>query len=290
GRGFWILDDITPLRQLSLLIDGLDNRSLNTLTVLFKPQTATRVRWNMNTDTPLPQEEPAGQNPPEGAIVDYDLPENSKEVSLEILDSKEKLVRRYSSTDSFYKIPPVDIPLYWIRPQQILSVEKGSHRFFWDMHYTPFNEPPGYPIAAIYKNTAPAQSAPWVMPGTYTIKLSVDGKNYFQKLTIRMDPRVKTSMTELQNQHDLSMICDDGRKKCIEMLNEIGSYRVNIKNQAIDSLSLSIVGLNGTLASLQGTLQNADVAPTSQLLQAVHEAQKNLEGLVKKWNVLKSAK
>ncbi len=305
GRGFWILDDITPLRQLT---GQLRNQS----TILFKPQTATRVRWNMNTDTPLPQEEPAGQNPPDGAIIDYYLNENAKEVTLEIMDAKGNLIRKYSSDDTAYKIPPVDIPLYWIRPQQILSAQKGSHRFLWDMHYAPFDVPPSYPIAAIYRNTAPRETAPWVMPGNYSVKLTVDGKSFVQTFKVRMDPRVKTSLADLQKQNDLSMICYEGQKKCIDILHAINAYRLTIKSQmtnasvsVADSLNkkdqmavdlensqrgnndVSFGRLNGLFASLQGNLQNADMPPTSQVINAIYDAQKQLNDLTKKWNELK---
>ncbi|TMI83626.1 MAG: hypothetical protein E6H10_07525 [Bacteroidetes bacterium] len=142
GRSFWILDNISALRQLS-------NQTIKQSTVLFKPQTATRVRWDMWTDTPLPKEEPAGQNPPDGAMLDYYLSDNARDVSLTIMDAKGNSIRYFSNHDTMYKIPAVNIPLYWIRPQQILSAERGSHRFLWDMHYTPLDSPPSYPISAI---------------------------------------------------------------------------------------------------------------------------------------------
>ncbi len=173
GRGFWILDDIAPLREIA-------DKTISQ-TTLYQPSNAYRVRWSMWTDTPLPQEEPAGENPPDGAIIDYYLKDNSKNVTLEILDAKGNLVRKFSNTDTIYKIPDVNIPLYWIRPQQTLSPNAGSHRFLWDLHYTPLNVPPNYPIGAVHKNTAPAATSPWVMPGNYMAKLTVDGTVYSKK-------------------------------------------------------------------------------------------------------------
>lgn len=306
GRGFWILDDITLLRQLN-------NSAAKQAGILFKPQTATRVRWNMNPDTPIPQEESAGQNPPDGAILDYYLKEDAKEVSLEITDANGKLIRKFSSGDTAYTIPKVNIPLYWIRPQQLLSVQKGSHRFLWDMHYTPFNEPPSYPISAIYENTAPAETAPWVMPGNYIAKLNVDGKIFTQSFFVRMDPRVKTSISDLQKQHDLSMICYEAKEKCKRILGEIAAYRASLKSQmtnatasVADSLNkkdqlvatlqftpqgsteTSFAKLNGVFPALQNNLQEADVPPTSHVTKAVGEAQKQLNDLVKKWDAVKN--
>src|SRR4030095_11152449 len=122
GRSFWILDDITPLRQITTSL-------MSQSTILYKPQAAVRVRWNMNPDTPLPQEEPGGQNPPDGAIINYYLQEEANAISLDLFDSRGKLIPHYSNNDTAYKIPAVNIPLYWIRSQQILSSKKGSHRF-----------------------------------------------------------------------------------------------------------------------------------------------------------------
>src|SRR6202042_1349590 len=116
---FWILDDITPLRQLTAQSASQD-------VILYKPEAAYRVRWDLYPDTPLPPEEPAGENPPDGAIIDYYLKEKiSGPITLNLLDSTGKVIRHYSSTDTLYKIPDVNIPLYWIRPQQILSGDSG---------------------------------------------------------------------------------------------------------------------------------------------------------------------
>jgi hypothetical protein len=199
GRGFWILDNITPLRQSNR------NRREN---VLLKPQTALRVRANLNTDTPLPPDEPAGENPPDGAMIDYFLSKDaSGPVTIEIKDGKGQLVRKYSSADTPVQANPkrLRIPGYWIRPPQSVSTKSGMHRFLWDMHYTPVPKvEPEFPISATYRNTAPQATSPWVAPGDYTVTLTVDGKTFAQPLTIVMDPRVKASATDLQEQFDLS--------------------------------------------------------------------------------------
>ena len=109
-------------------------------TRLFKPQTALRVRANLNTDTPLPPDEPAGENPPDGAMIDYFLSKDaSGPVTIEIKDGKGQLVRKYSSADKPVEANPkrLRIPSYWIRPPQSVSTKAGMHRFLWDMHYTP---------------------------------------------------------------------------------------------------------------------------------------------------------
>ena len=199
GRGFWILDNITPLRQ---------HPRKQTENLLFKPQTALRIRWSMNTDTPLPPDEPAGQNPPDGAMIDYVLAADaSGPVTLEIKSVKNELVRRYSSDD---KPPQIDrkklnIPNYWIRSSQSLSAKAGMHRFLWDMHFTPIPDAdPEFPMSAEYQDTPPRPTSTWIMPGEYTVILTVDGKSVAQPLTVKMDPRVKTSVTDLEEQFELS--------------------------------------------------------------------------------------
>ena len=258
----------------------------------------------MNSDTPLPQEEPAGENPPDGVIIDYYLKEKSTDaVQLEITDAQGKLIRKYSTNDKPYEIPDVNIPLYWIRPQQILSGEAGAHRFLWDMHYTPLNVPPTYPISAIYQNTVPVQTAPWVMPGLYTIKLSTDGDSYTQQLIVKIDPRVQTSIKALQQQHDLSFTCYQGRISAIKIFAEISELRKQLKNlsvgnakniQSLDELAASLQGNTGfeiisnSFTGLFYILQDADMAPTTQTILAVSDAQKQLNQLQAKWNTLKN--
>ena len=253
GRSFWILDNINPLRQMQ-------NKEAVT-TKLFKPQIATRVRWNMNTDTPLPPEEPAGENPPDGAMIDYAIGENSTApVELSIIDGKGNIVRKFSSNDTLYKIPELNIPLYWIRPQQILSKTIGAHRFLWDMKYNPINEPVAYPMTAVKNNTAPDATAPWVMPGMYRVQLTVNGKVQEQTIEVKMDPRVKTSIKDLQRQHDLSMICYKGKQLAHD------------KFPAIER----------KFNQLFQVLENTEMSPTITIEKAVIATQMEFEKLTKK--------
>jgi len=305
GRSFWILDDITALRNLVKLKDSKE-------TALFETGLAYRVRWNMNTDTPLPQEEPAGQNPPDGAIIDYYLKDDAKSViSLEVTDAAGKLVRVYKSDDQPYEVPPVNIPLYWIRPQQILSAAKGAHRFIWDMHTQPLGLQPNYAIAAIYGQTAPNPTSPWVMPGTYTIKLTVDGKSYTQTITIKMDPRVKTPVAELQKQYDLSDKCYQEYQKAAAEADKLHSLQTQadklssgasgdlataLKNMATEASKLengnkdrraeSLKSLQARLLALMNLIQESDMPVTMQASTAVNEAANSFNSLNSKFNAL----
>lgn len=255
GRSFWILDDITALRQLN-------NQLTRSSAILYKPQNTYRVRWCMYPDTPVPQEEPAGQNPPDGAIVNYYLNSDAANVLLEILNSKGNMIRRYSSSDTLYTIPRNNVPPYWIRPQQILSGKAGSHRFMWDMHYQPLNLPATYSISATYMNTAPEPTSPWVMPGTYTARLTIDGKTYNQPFIVKMDPRVKTSSKDLAAQHDLSIICYNYMKRCMEALKETG---------LATERTTELRRFQGVFSSLQNILQDSDLPPTTQTIAAVKD-------------------
>jgi len=319
GRGIWILDDITPLRQLDAKTAAAD-------AVLFKPQAAWRVRWNTNTDTPLPPDEPAGQNPPDGAIINYVLKSAASDpVTLEILDRAGKLVRRYSSADSVAPPDPqLAIPPYWIRPPQVLSSAGRMHRFLWDMHYTPLaGGRANYPISAVYRNTPTAATAPWAMPGQYTVRLTVDGKSFTQPLTLKMDPRVKTPLVGLQQQFTLSKQLYDDSAAAFAAIEQIRSLRTQLQKakdgagapaEAIAALDKKLTELMGSggggfgggggpgaapaadtltsvrasLQSLMGILQGADVTPTTQAVTSITDRRKAMAALMVKWSEFKA--
>ena len=197
GRGFWILDDVTPLRQV-------DAKTASGAPFLYAPQVAIRVRRSLYTDTPLPPEEPAGQNPPDGAILDYVLAARpAAPVTLEILDGKGALVRRFASDDPPEPlVDPLVVAPYWVRPPRILPATPGMHRFVWDLRFPPprarLHE---YPISAIPGDTPTrAAAARSSCRATYTVKLTVDGKTLTRTLTVKLDPRVRMSPADLAQQ------------------------------------------------------------------------------------------
>jgi photosystem II stability/assembly factor-like uncharacterized protein len=229
GRGFWILDDITPLRQIV---------AAPATTTLYAPTTAWRVRWNTSTDMPWPIEEPTGPNPPDGAIINYHIGRTTAAVALEIVNKDGRLVRRYRSDDPLPAIPDAPnapVPLYWYRQPQRLSGEQGMHRFIWDLHYQPLPDVAGgspvgsgrggLPIQAIPYNTAPAPGTPWVSPGTYTVKLTVDGQTYTQPLTVKQDPRVKTPALVMQQVYSLTDALYFGALDAQQAATTIASWR-----------------------------------------------------------------
>ncbi len=273
GRSFWILDDITPLRQMTR------DRMAAGFEFLFEPERAIRWRWNRNTDTPLPPEEPAGQNPPDGAILDYSIQSNSDPVILDIYDSKNQLVRHYSSEDK----PEIteaelqkelDVPTYWVRLPEILSAEGGMHRFVWDLRYPPpkvLNHE--YPIAAIYKNTPRLPRGPLVLPGQYTVKLSVGTRIYSRSLTVIMDPRVKTPAAGLAQQLSLSLRLARAMDEDYEALSAVRA------SNGAPELRNELQRLSRDLARVYEVIQGSDNAPTTQAIAAAGDVERQWQQL-----------
>jgi photosystem II stability/assembly factor-like uncharacterized protein len=187
GRSFWVLDDASPLREMTAQVKAAD-------LWLFKPATAYRVRPGSDQGTPIPMDEALAENPPDGAVVDYWLKEKAKgPVEMEIFDSEGALVRRFSSDDLLPKTDPNKVPIAmeWIRNEAPLSAEAGMHRFIWDLHY------------AMPKGVRRSMYGPagvWTLPGKYTVKLTANLKSTSQTLTVKIDPRISTAEDALRRE------------------------------------------------------------------------------------------
>src|SRR6266446_7072472 len=191
GRSFWILDDVTPLRQMDSHVAASD-------AWLFRPQAAIRMRAGSDQGTPVPMDESSAPNPREGAMLDYYLRDKSSTpIQLEIFDSEGKLVRRFATDDVLYKTNPNDFPIQveWIRDPKPLLAEAGMHRFVWDLRYA---MPKGM------RRSFWGPAGPLAAPGNYTVKLTANGKSSTQPLTIKLDPRVKTPQEVLDRQFGLA--------------------------------------------------------------------------------------
>ncbi len=317
GRSFWILDDITPLRQLNAEV-------VNSNAFLFKPQLATRVRRSLNTDTPIPPEEPMGQNPPDGAIINYYLATDAKEVVLEILDQQNNLVRRYASNDQPEQVNEntVAYPIYWARPPRVLPNKAGMQRWTWDFHYPP---PAGVPrslgMQAILRDTPTGPFGPTAAPGDYTVKLTVDGKSISQPLTLRLDPRVTTPPAGMAKMFEIAMRCYEGGGKVRAAQAEVRTLREQLNalttragsnaiTKTIEDLDKKVAALEGRTAgldffgvsnrepglagmsngflSLMNLVEGADVMPTPQAIAAADELQRSLNEVLARWNDIKS--
>jgi photosystem II stability/assembly factor-like uncharacterized protein len=315
GRSFWILDDISPLRQIT---DATANAD-----VLFKPAPAYRVQRSTNPDTPIPPDEPLGQNPPDGAILDYYLAKPSSEAKIEILDAHGAVVRSFSSTDqpeqTAAQLSQQVIPLYWIRPFKVPSTEAGMHRWIWDLHYaTPLATHYEYPISAVPHDTPRTPQGPLALPGNYTVRLTTSGQTYTASLAVKMDPRVTTPLAGLQQQFDLQVRLATLLTNSTKAVLEARSIRDQIKTitpqasgstkDSVQTLDAKLKALldgpdkpapgsqiptlsrvNGAAQSLYAEVDGADAAPTTAQTAAAATAESDASALMKQWEQVKTS-
>ncbi|MGH9401023.1 MAG: WD40/YVTN/BNR-like repeat-containing protein [Terriglobia bacterium] len=315
GRSFWILDDITPLEQLA----GSVARSS---AYLFKPETATRVRRDTNTDTPLPPDEPLGKNPPDGAIVDYYLAQPaSGPVTIEILDAQGKLVRRYSSAEhtAAAEASKTLVPMYWLRTPKTLSAKAGMHRWVWDLHYpAPESNNRDYPISAVPHNTPRTPLGPRALPGEYTVRLTAEGRTFTAPLLLKMDPRVKTPTSALKEQFAAEMrlasMMDRGYDATVETQSAHKQLQT-LAGQATGPLKESLIALekkmarivggppsaaasaahaitlsrvNGDVTTLYQEIDRADAAPTVAQVNAAAKTRRDFAKVMSQWERVKA--
>jgi hypothetical protein len=319
GRGFLILDDVTPLRQIAAKLASENAH-------LYTPQTAIRIRNGMNPPTPWPPDMATGENPPDGAIIDYYLgPKISGVVTLEVADSKGQLIARIKSDDP---VPPLDPrypdPTLWARPPRVLSASPGHHRFLWDMQYPQVPGMSTGPDAeqAVPYNTPSVSTAPWVMPDRYTVRLIAGSKTLSEPLKIVMDPRVKTPSADLEEQFTVAKSIYDDSMRATAAIHEITVLHDQLKARAdqapvaaagnsIESKLDAISGGSGrggrgggggrgvpagpanlntvrlALARIEKEIENADQAPTDAQVEAWHITVQPLAGLLDQWQQLK---
>lgn len=258
GRGFWILDDISALRQWGA-------STATAAATLFKPATATRVRYSMYTDTPIPPDEPRAENPPDGAVIDYHLGRDARQVTLEILDASGRVLRTYSSDDP--TPAPADAgnaPWYWFRPAAAPSRKAGLQRFTWDLHYARPASDCSLPISATPFNTKCEPEGPWAMPGTYTVRLTADGAAQTQTFAVRMDPRVKSPAAALRQQHDLSVALYDAMLEGRALAERV---RAAGNTALADEIARAVASHSGVIDALQ----DSDSPPTDAMVAAANE-------------------
>ena len=310
GRGFWILDDIAPLREASVDFGQVH---------LFTPASAYRVERDTNTDTPLPPDEPAGENPPDGATLDYFLPTAASTVKVDILDAQDHVVRSFSSTDkrdiTEEELHKQLIPIYWTRKFQALATAPGMHRWIWDLHYTaPTSTRHEYPISAIPQATPRLPLGPNALPGKYKVRLTVDGKTFTAPITVKMDPRVKTSAVGLQRKFDAETKLASITSKTSQAVLQAGSIHTQLEKLNTQATSdtksaiadfqkklTTLVGapggffappspevtlsrVNGEAATLYQQVGQVDAEPTSSQIEAMEATEKNSADVLQRWN------
>ncbi|HKS91346.1 MAG TPA: hypothetical protein VJQ83_05405 [Tepidiformaceae bacterium] len=262
GRGFWILDDITPLRQIAANASAISGSSA----YLFKPEEAIRARINSNWDQPTSVEVPNAPNPPYGAIVDYYLSQKPEgPIQLQVFDSRGDLVRTMSSTLP----PPIEgqmYPRYWLASPEsrALSTNIGMNRVNWDLQY---DDPPAFQhdlenqMNMVAGSTTPGPHGPQVIPGVYTLKLTVDGHVYTQHVTVMNDPRVgqsSTTMAALRAQNRLTMLAYHGMQQSFDARNQVDGVKMQLaslmKASLPADLSTQAKALDASITKIDGEM------------------------------------
>lgn len=318
GRGLWIMDDITPLRQVNAGLNSSD-------AYLFSPQTGMRVRWDNYQDTPYPIETPAGQNPPDGAMIDYFLDKPATgNLTLTILDEKGSEVTSFSSNPKPVEYLPANAPSYWFAPQTALTNNAGMNRFVWDLRYpAPASLPYSYYGELLeYSEYTLADHAvpgltprvqprgPLVAPGKYTVELKYGGKTLRQSLTVEMDPRVQASRADLFAQRDLGLEIVNGMKASFDAYQQMAPLKKTLAERqkslhdpaatkAAQDLSKQIDALetgskadpgvgpvNRDLGRLIFSVENADMRPAEPVRAAVEQTCQTLETRLTGWQQL----
>ena len=242
GRGLWILDDISPLRQLE--------ERMSARASLLRPGTAVRVRWDNWQETPLGPETPAGENPPDGALINYYLKSPAREVTLEIRDSRGVVLRRFTNTPPAQSELPANVPTYWFAPPDVLTAKQGLNRFVWNLRLA---DPPALPFGfrggrldyveyTLPDNAVPGKTprrqppGPLVNPGAYELVLTVDGETFRQPLTVTLDPRVQTSAQDLAAQLELASAIGEMMRTSFDAYNYVTTTRAALADR-LKSLS-----------------------------------------------------
>jgi hypothetical protein len=252
GRSFWILDNMTPLRQALAA-------SKTQAPWLYCPATAIRVDNDSFPGTPLPPEEPAAENPPNGSMIDYFLPSQAHEVQLEIFDGQHNRVRRFSSEGHSIEeqVPTKYLPLpvaeRWFAKPEVLQKTPGMHRFVWDLTWGSSGGPTDDEDADYHRPKGPKAA-----PGIYEVRLTVDGKVQTQPLTMVMDPRSPATAEVLAQQLQLGREIFDETMEARRALAEIdsvqrqlGETQKKLGQEKAEEQNASVVSL---LTSAQSTL------------------------------------
>ncbi len=305
GRGIWVLDNYALLRQLT---PGMETARAR----LFASEGAVRVRRNVGDNTPLPPEIPHALNPPDGVSVDYWLgAKPSGEITLEVLDATGRVVRHLSSAPipPVAEIPRVPFPEYWLARPTGMPVSVGTNRFNWDLRYdAPKVFSHDFEINANPGLTPASPEGPLALPGAYTLRLTVDGARYEQKVAVRNDPRSPATAAALGAQHGLLMRLYEGVNATWEMQqradalraaadaaasgapDEVTAAAVTLKT-AIEAVAGAERGSAPTFRALSRTLarqlvaqDKGDHAPTAPTLAAYTAACRDLTSLQAQWN------
>jgi photosystem II stability/assembly factor-like uncharacterized protein len=314
GRGFWVLDNITALRQIT-------DKVTQSETYLFRPAEAVRMHPGNDYGSPIPRDEALAENPPVGAMIDYYLKSAAAgPVQIEILDAKGEVVRRYSSEDHVPPAKPetLQFPASWRPTPQALSTSAGMHRWIWDLHYAPVASDGG--VGEDDFGFGP--NGVTVPPGTYKVTLTVAGQSYSQPLAVKMDPRIKTPAADLQQQFEVASEVShrqseigEAQRNVKQLLSQARQLQPRIQNNpalvsALDALVQKADNIGGTprnrfapgnqppkeqpdltslsskFAAIFSAVNSGDEAPTAEAMKAFASAQQSLATVTANWTAL----
>jgi photosystem II stability/assembly factor-like uncharacterized protein len=308
GRSFWILDDITPLRQ------ALDAEKDNAFW-LYHPAPAYRIDNDSFQGTPLPPEEPTAENPPAGAILDYFLKSSARTVSLEIFDAQQNLVHKFSSEDEHpEKRPPLPIAERWFPKPEVLEINPGLQRFVWDLSWSSSGGPT-VDEESEFRNPR----GPKVVPGIYTVRLTVDRMAQTQLLKVLMDPRSAATpeILRLQLQLGRQIFADTMearralaeiaslRKQLADLQQKVGEKDSAIKPALADAQteiskietkpgavgeSLGLEHAFADMASALRVVESGDRAVPSQAIAVYNESSQQVKAAIAEWSAFKITK
>ncbi len=307
GRGFWIMDDASLLREI-------DPRATRIATRLYPPATAIRARVAAFTGTPSPKDEPLASNPPSGAAIDYVLGAHVKSVELSIR-ANGKLVRRYTSKDPAPNTDPAKSGYApeWIPQPSRLETTRGMHRFVWPIRY---------PKPAALAESETDGDGVWAPPGRYVVELVVDGRTFTQPLTVAPDPRVKLDDDGYAKQFalardveaaQLELAVAQGEAKNLHKAVAAAHAAGDLKG-ALDAFDAELVARAGiidtanphnawilpsssttslrfvgeTLGKVAGAVDSADVAPTPDAQSGYAAAKALLDRELGAWKAFKA--
>jgi photosystem II stability/assembly factor-like uncharacterized protein len=310
GRAFWVLDNITPIRQMTPAASTDEAH-------LYQPAAVVRFRGPGFT---LPAGIPVGSNPPAGAVIDYSLKTAPKDqITLEIFDASGKLVRKYSSKKTTEGASPDEEEFGISRPGEELPTEVGLNRFVWDLHFEAPIKVPG----AVGWGGRP--EGPLVSPGKYQLKLTVAGKASTADVELTKDPRISASQADLEKQQEFALRIRDRVGAGDDAVNQIRSVRGQLEalkkrlsadasaKPILDSADALIKKMNAVeekiiqpksksgedplnypiqvadqLAALQETVESADTAPTQASFTVYEELNSRLEAQLAAWHEIQS--
>ncbi len=304
GRSFWVLDNITPLRQADTVVKAGEP-------LLYQPAPAVRERPAGFTGTPMPKDEPMAPNVPAGAMIDYVLSKAASTVTLEILDERGTLVRRYSSDDAVQKPDPARLRTApeWLNKPSSLPTSPGMHRFIWPIRYP----------AAGDAGRGPAGDGIWAPPGRYSVALTVDGVRLTQTLLVLPDPRVTATPDAYAAQFELARQVEALDVRVSTALEEAEGLLARIAAapppgdpevvKAVDAFRARVIGLtgvapstapggawwlapsstrslsfvSGALSRIRGAVDGSDGAPSKDAREGWARVQPLAESTLKQW-------